>query len=334
MKYLYCSDLKIKKDLILAVTDAFLTEGYNTRSISAKVCGISPTTAGKVANSLISNGIFEERTILAPIGHKRSCRHLFPSKELSVIVIDLTSVRFSLTVVDSNLKAIYSKDYEYDPLLDLDDNLTVFLSRAGLGMPYKAKGPTQICVLLSERPEGLFLQDFLPRFSDKPLIDRIIAETYGKIPLLYISEKDAFGAAIKYGINGTRNCSVAYIRENEGYKCFSYCNGISKICYLDNLMIENTSLTVANSLPHSKDEHEKIISRLINFADVAFSPNLVLIGEQSQDIDEYSINQIEKNLILSGVPRPIIKLCSKESDIRVLGAARATVRSLIEIIIK
>lgn len=326
--------LDIKEPLANALVDAFLSCGSNTRTMAAKACKVSLTTSGKLANLLVSSSYFVERLDRAEISGQRRCRHLYLSSSVSVVVIDMSSPRYTLSVVEGEHKLIYSRSYDYDPNLDFESNLTVFLSRTAMGMPYKKGGLMHICVILSDEKTAKTAQAYLPREIDKTRIQEVISTAFGKAPALFVREADAFSAAVRYGIGKTKNCSVCYLRADAPQSLLFTSDKVTISRDLGSLLTDRGALQSINIDLLTREERETILSRLVNFAFVAYSPDLIMLGSQRSNIDDSTVKAIRYKLASLGAGYPVIKLCSDAEDLRILGAARATVKQAIKRLFK
>lgn len=323
------SQLNIQRSLIDKMIDSYLSDGSNTRSETAKRCNVSLSTSGKVANTLVSLGLFDEK-LQASSRMGRRCRHLFIKNSVDTVVIDMSSPEFSLSLICGADIYRYGKTYKYDPSLDFEANLTVFLSRTCIGMPINKKAIINFCIIHSDAPHIASVQAYLPDISDKHRISDILKRTIGKTPLLFISRKDAFASAISYGILNTQDCSVSYIFADSPLLSYNFSRGNSSVCNLSNLLINGQPAQKLYDNIFSKEESELLLTHLINFADTAFVSDMIMIESNSISIDDPLLNSVRRDLALAGISVPILKVCTKDPGICILGAARATVSQFIK----
>lgn len=125
------SQQHIKWENTHAFFDAVAEAGAISRAEIAARTGLSLMTVGKIADSLDACGIMsqekDERVLAGRTARLVSCR-----PEWHILILDLTSPQYRLTVLDLACKIVEEIEYPYDDALFCEENLVLFLKNLPL----------------------------------------------------------------------------------------------------------------------------------------------------------------------------------------------------------
>ena len=117
--------LNMRPSLVDDLIHAYLSGNAPTRASVSESCGVSRASAGKVAKALVESKIMCEKTF--SMNGDAPSAHLFVDDDVNVMIIDLSTPRFSLALFDPNAQVKFQATYSYDTSVLFDDNLNIFL---------------------------------------------------------------------------------------------------------------------------------------------------------------------------------------------------------------
>ena len=324
----------MRPDLLDKLLFAFLSGDFQTRRTVCEKCNVSRVTASKVAKALIESKIMCEKTFAQ--GDTAPSAHLSVDDDLSIMIIDLSSPTFSLSLVSPDTRVRIETTHTYDASMTFDDNLNVFLSRCGLkakqsGYPYSA-----ITVIYADEARRGYLENVdvratLPSIKDKRKIDESIYSVFHKHPISHLTVSQAIGEALRFGLTDgtTGNEGVSYIFIGSRISSFHiYPDGSVTVCSPQYILTEEENALVSRWQFMSKDELDSIFVHTAIFMSSAFSPSIILLESDLIHPDDVTAARLTRAFAIKGILPPIVRVKDRRSQLYLLGAIRSSVHSL------
>ena len=329
--------INMRSELFNDLVRAFLSDNAPSRTSVCEDTGVCKITASKVACALIESGFMCEK-LFSLNGKERPRLHLFLRDTVRVLLIDLSTPRFKMSIVANDASILFDSSYSYDSCIPFDDNVNIFLSRCGLSVRHSGYTFSAISVLYADndqksRTVSSPYQAILPSIRQKDTVSHAIYEIFRKTPETHLTVSDAICEAMRYDAKGTDKMNGAsYIFVGKSLLAFHcYRDGSKTVCSPEKLLSENEKNSLYHSHLSSKDEIDNIFIRLCEFMDAAFSPSYILIESDLHTPDEVTAKKITRAFALSGKNSPILKVRTCVSnDLHIHGILRSTVFSLIK----
>ncbi|MBQ7829256.1 MAG: hypothetical protein IJ345_03195 [Clostridia bacterium] len=327
--------LHVSRELIDKMTDACLTVPKITRAAISESAGVSLVTAGKFLTAM-DECKFTYKKWHFPEDSRPSYCHTV-NEALSILVIDTSSPSFSMSIVRGRSECRFYEQYDYDTSITFGDNLNLFLSRIGANAVRQPFGISAICILISdEKPtrELNITNICAATESDIPAIESATARFFGIKPLLFIKSSEAIASAIRHHtIKAESGDKLAHIYVGKGLSLsiYSDCEPICT-CNIKNLLISGTdTLADLHRQMLSEDDLGKMLYKIVNFADCAFSPNKYVIEYDVTKFASIALKYIKRAFAAAGKPLPEITSINHSAGLAVSGAATLAAAELIKI---
>jgi len=324
------SKLDVKRALLDRMIDSYLQDNCAiTRTSVAKSCGASKTSAGKIASALTNGGFMYERLYSDP--GKHPALHLFSTQNFNVLIIDLSSAKYTLSIMSNDYKCLFEKSHEYDADISFEDNLGIFLSRCGLDARKSGKTYAATCVIYYDIPRNNNTSEFnrkahLPSLSDKGITDKIIYSVFRRYPDLYISTTQAIGATVKYNIfpRHAQGNGVSYVFAGTYLCAFHATSHAITHCNISSLMVDGRCAKdmIGTHLDHT--ELSLLLTRAVNLMYCAYNTDCVILESDVYDLDRGYTADISKAFARSGEFVSDLIVVSRATGAKYAGAVKAT----------
>ncbi|MBR3686361.1 MAG: hypothetical protein IKL66_02620 [Clostridia bacterium] len=327
--------LHVSRELINKMTDACLTVPKITRAAISEKAGVSLVTAGKFLAAMDECKFTYKKRHFPEDSRPSYCHTL--NEALSVLVIDTSSPSFSMSIIRGRSECRFYEQYDYDTSISFADNLKLFLSRIGANAVKQPFGISAICILISdEKParELNITNVCAATESDIPAIDSATARFFGIKPLLFIKSSDAIASAIRHNTIKTESGDkLAHIYVGKGLSLSVYSDSEPICtCNIRNLITSGTdTLADLHRQMLSEDDLGKMLYRVVNFADCAFSPDKYIIEYDTVKFGSTALRYVKRAFAATGKPLPDITSIDHSESLAVLGAATKAAAELIKL---
>ncbi len=327
--------LNMRKENADKLILAFLSGYAPSRASVAKECSVSAVTSGKVAKALIESGFMVEKTFSK---NDESCRsHLFCRECASILLIDISSSVFSIKIINSLGKVKFRSIYDYDPSVELLDNLYIFISRHGERAKKSGHGFCAISVMYAddnscEYLENEYVKCSLPRISDKALVTQTVYDIFGKKPASHLTVSQAICESIKFKVHGDMIGfgGLSYIFIGRHVSLFHIYENMSVTVCSPKVILDECGLVPAS--PHkyiSSAKAEQLFIRLADFMGAAFSPSSILLESDTFEPSDETAQMITRKFSMLLNKSPKIYTKGNSHPLCELGAVRSTLYNII-----
>ncbi len=325
----------MKKENIDRLILSFLSGYAPSRASVAKECSVSDTTASKVAKALINSGFMVERTF-AKKG-EATCAHFFCRDCACILLIDISTSVYKMSIVSSTGKVRFRTYYEYDMSISPFDNLAVFLERHSDKAKKSGYAFCAISVIYAddnaiEHLENRNIRSHLTSVISKELISQAVYEVFGKRPLSHFTVSKAISEAIKFkvhdnsiGLNG-----MSYIFIGSHISLFhAYESGEVAVCSPQGFLTdEEKKLLIIGKYMQEKDA-ERLFIKLAGYMGAAFAPSFLILESDACTPDRITCEKITRAFSVSSMKVPIIYTKDNSFPLHELGAVRSTLHTVI-----
>ena len=327
--------LHVSRELIDKMTDTCLTVPKITRAAISESAGVSLVTAGKFL-TVMDECKFTYKKYSFPEDSRPVYCHIL-NEALSVLVVDVSSPSFSMTIIRGKSECRFYEQYDYDTSITFGDNLNLFLARIGANAVKQPFGISAICILISdEKPTSSLdiTKVCAATESDIPAIESATARFFGIKPLLFIKSSEAIASALKHNtIDIKTSDKIAHIYVGKGLSLSIYSSYEPIcICNIKNLITSGTdTLADLHRQMLSEDDLGKMLYRVVNFADCAFSPDKYIIEYDTVKFGSTALRYVKRAFAATGKPLPDITSINHSESLAVLGAATKAAAELIKL---
>ena len=330
------AELHVSAELIDKMTNACLSVPKITRSAVSEQAGVSLVTAGKFLAAMDECKFTYKKLHYSEGSPKASYCHTL-NEALSILVIDLSSQCYSMSIIRGKTECRFFEQYDYDPSITFSDNLYLFLSRSGATAVKQPFGISAICIIISDEKPTDPLSLVSTRATtekDIPMVESTVARFFSTQPILCIKASDAISSALKHNaINTASGCTTAHIYVGKGLSLSIYSDRDTRcVCNVKDLLVNGTD--TASDLHKqmlSEEDLGKILYRLVNFADCAFSPEKYIIEYDTVKFGSTALRYVKRAFAAVGKPLPDTIAIDHSSSLSVLGAATEAAIRLIKL---
>ena len=273
--------IRVGEDATSCILNSILECDTPTRKSISERTGYSEVTVGKVMQAIYSLSLAEKK-VSKPERGGHVCAHLTHSKQIHFLIIDISTRRFSLSLVSSALSYDFHYSYLYSDALRYEENLLTFLNAGAQrllasGLDYSAS------VLIADNLGGRQCIGYIsqinpPKACDISVIKSKICSILGTAPDLVISPD----AAIKQYLIAKTQLDSAYLMIGQTLSAYYLSKaGNLTVCKPWNVVTGNMPL---NDFLRSTGDISAIFSsaaRLINTLDATFSPKEIIVQSDS-----------------------------------------------------
>lgn len=327
--------LHVSRELIDKMTDACLTVPNITRATISEKAGVSLVTAGKFLTAMDECKFTYKKWHFSEGSRPSYCHTL--NEALSILVIDASSQSFSMSIIRGGSECRFFEQYDYDSSISFADNLNLFLSRIGANVVKQPFGISAICILISDEKisDSLRLSSICAATEkDISTIESAVVRFFGIKPILCLKASEAISSALKHNaVDTASNLTTAHIYVGKGLSLSLYSSDDSPCaCNIQNLLISGTdTLADLHRQMLSEDDLGKILYKLVNFADCAFSPEKYIIEYDTVKFGSTALKYIKRAFAATGKPLPDITAINHSASLAVLGAATSAAAKLIKL---
>ena len=307
------------------VIDAYLQNPGSTRQRIADICSVSKTTVCKVASALTECGFASER-IYANSG-ERPARHLFATEDMNIMLIDVSSAHYTISIVSTGYCCLFHQGYSYDSAESFENNLNLFLSKCGYLARKCAKPYTTIAVIYADMPsdQSAFPTEgcaYLPSTQDKSLMDEMIHSVFHRYPDYYVGTSEAVHNALKYSLIplSSDRYGLAYIFAGSYVSSFFVDPSGVQFCNAGSLIVDGVTASRLLAHPKSTDDINRAVSHLVNFMTCAFGACSCIIESDSLVLNDATAQSICRTLAKAGELAPNLILTSASPSVKHKGA--------------
>ena len=327
-------ELKTRPDVLDTLIRAYLSDNAPSRTSICEDTGISKPTASKVASALIDSGFMCER-LFSLDGKERPRLHLFLRDSVRILLVDLSSSQFKMSILAGDASVVLESAYNYDSSITFDDNINIFLSRCGLSVKHSGVGFSAISVLYADSSRINNLRQIpLPSIKQKDTISHAILEILGKTPEKHLTISDAICEAVRFNVNCTKVLSgVSYIFVGRTLLAFhAHTDSTKTVCAPERLLTNDETHVLQSPQSSTKESVDEIFIRLCRFMDAAFSPSIIILESDIHEPDDRTAQRISRDFALAGHNPPLISTISAErgSPVHLSGIVRSTVYALVK----
>ncbi len=323
--------LNIKQESLGKMIDACIALPESDRASVSQYSGVSLVTAGKLLSAL-DECRFTKTVYKHPEGGRPIKIHRI-NDDLTATVIDLSSPYCSVSVIKSDGAAVFYKRYNYPTGIALKEGILAALSRACLEIKDLDLTVSAICTILADDTCGTRAALTL---RDKDWLEVTVATIFGIAPTAQLTFSEALTSALRYGRMPTAaQTNVAYICIGDVVKlCFLPESSSPVICKPQDLLISDV-LTVTDALDEmiSPSDFAKLLSRVVNLAHCAFSPQEYLIEYDGTKFGGKAHYEIKRSFAMLSKEAPTIYTRDHRSSVAHLGAAALVASEFIKLYI-
>ena len=328
----------MRSELLERLVIAYISDNTPSRTSVCERTGVCKITASKVANALIESGFMGER-LFSLSKNERPRQHLFLRDPVRILLIDLSTPRFKMSIISNDASPIFDSGYNYDSSIPFDDNVNIFLSRCGLAVKHSGHTFAAISVLYADEVqrntiENSIYRSTLPSIKQKDAISCAIYKIFRKAPDTHLTVSDAISESMRFSTQGEDALNgSSYLFVGSKLLAFhSYNDGSKAVCSPEKLLsVEEKGLI---SQPHliSKEETDELFIMLCKFMDAAFSPSSITLESDIHTPDCVTSQKITRAFALDGRSAPLIYVRTTNSCTSAIlnGVLRCTVFSLIK----
>ena len=327
--------LNMRSDTLEKLIMAYLSGYAPSRASAAEMCSVSKVTSGKVANALLNSGFMTERIFAC--GGGRPSAHLFFRVSANILLVDLSSSVFKISICNALGQIKFHAEHEYDTSISPDDNLNIFISRCGIRAKKSNHSFNAISVIYADINSRACLEnDFvcarLPQISDTDYISNVVYDIFGMRPIKNLTVSETISEAIRFKAHGiTADSGISYVFIGDHISLFHvYPNSSVTVCSPQTLLDddERKSLSLYGNM--TKDDADRLFIRLCSFMGAAFSPSSILLESDKFSPDRETSEKIIKKFALANQNPPIIYTKSNKFPLCVIGAVRSTLFKLVK----
>ncbi|MGM9644493.1 MAG: hypothetical protein ACI3X1_05340 [Eubacteriales bacterium] len=326
--------LDLKAETLDKLIFSYLSGYAPTRASVAESCSVSEMTAGKAARALIESGFMCERQYSSD--GKRPCFHLFCNEGVRVLVIDLSSSAFKMSIVSPYGDIKFHTEYEYDTEISHADNLNVFFSRHSMNVKKSGYSFCAISVIYADIPvsrPGMSVYGFLPNISSEEHIANLVHSEFGKYPASHMTVSDAILNSLKFKAYGNTidPCGLSYIFIGRHISAFHiHGDGSVTVCSPESLFPDIAGKLFTDHMLTEKNVSDAIFVQLAHFMGCAFSPSHIILESDILSPDDTTAELLWRKFALSGLNTPTVSFKDNSRPLRLVGASRKTLFSVIK----
>lgn len=269
--------VNVGKNTLASVLDAILESDCPTRKSIAGKTGYSEVTVGKVMQAIYLLSLASKET-RKPSDNGRVCAHLAYSDNVRLLVLDISTRRFTMTLISSGLSCDFHYVYTYSDSLRYEENLMIFLSNGAqrlteLNLDYSAS------LLISDNIDGVqrishTSQIMPPPACNLSLIREKISSVLGSAPDLTVSPDEA----IKQYLLLKHGKDSAYILTGQTLSAYYLSKaGELIVCKPWDVIVDGVTLKEYLCLSGDISVIFSSAARLINILDCTFSPKNIIL---------------------------------------------------------
>ncbi len=327
-------NLTVRPLLLEKLLFEYMSGHAPSRSSTADTCCVSTVTSGKVANALLDSGFMVGK--IFSTNEKRPCKHLLFSDKASILLIELSTSVYKMSVVSPDGKISLCLSHTYDPEVSFDDNLNIFISRNGLKLKRSRIEFAAISVIYADegRREQLERRNrisCLPPIILRDYIDSVIFTILGKRVTTHLTVSEAIREAVKFRAidigASLRGISSVFIGTNSS-SFHVYPSGSVTVCSPENILSKEELADIDNIRLIPKEKADALFVHISDFMDSAFSPSVLLLDSDIFNPDLETAERISRKFTLTSRQAPIIYTRNSSFPLAYLGAARCTIFSL------
>ena len=235
--------IKVGEDATSSILNCILESDSPTRKSVAERTGYSEVTVGKVMQAIYSLSLAEKQ-IKKPEDNGRVCAHIKNSEQIRFLVIDVSTRKFSLSLISSALSHDFHYSYLYSDALRYEENLLTFLNVGAqriseFNLDYSAS------VLITDNLGGRQCIGYVseitpPKACDVSVVKSKICSIFGFFPDIVISPD----TAIKQYLISKAELDSAYILIGQTLSAYYLSKaGNLTICKPWNIVVGNMPLS-------------------------------------------------------------------------------------------
>ncbi len=288
--------IKVGKTALASILDYIIETDSPTRKSVAKKTGYSEVTIGKVMQAVYSLSLAEKQ-VRKPVEGGHVCAHLGHSDQVRFLVIDVSTRKFSISLISSAQSYDFHFSYLYSDSLRYEENLLSFLNIGAQrlsesGLDHSAS------VLIADNIGGRQCIGYIsqiaqPKACDVSIIKSKISSILGFAPDVVISPD----AAMKQYLLSLAGPDSAYILIGQTLAAYYLSKaGNFTICKPWNIVANN--MTLCDYLCTAGDISVifSSVARLINTLDATFSPKQIIIQSDSLALGQNFGNEVDEFL--------------------------------------
>ncbi len=320
--------LKIRPALLEKLLFECMSGHAPSRQDVSEKCNVCTATSGKAVKALVDSGFMCKRIFSK--NEQRPCSHLLFNDISSILLIDLSSSVYRMSVVHPNGSFLFSEKYIYDSSISFDDNLNIFISRNGLKLKRSRLEFTAISVLFSDenKRQSKVRVAHIPSIHLSSYIDSVIFTILGRRTATHFTVSSSISEAIKFraidlDLQKGGISSVYIGNEISAFHVFE--NGSAILCNPENILSRDELNDIQNIRLINKERSDALFIKLCDFMDSAFSPSIFLIDSDIAPPDAKTADKIACKFSLTDRATPIIYTRDNNFPLSYLGAARKTI---------
>ncbi len=329
-------NLNIRPALLDKLLGEFLSGHAPSIASVSEAVKISKATASKVAHALVKSEFMCEKIFSKP--DERPSSHFLFEDKASILLIDLSSSIYKMSIVNPNGRILFSSSYTYDSTTSLNDNLNIFISRNGLKVKNSNLDFAAISVMYADenRRRQLEVQErtsHLPPILLREYIEDLIHTVLGKRVSIHITVSDAVSEAVKFKtleIDTTKN-GISSVFIGSHISAFHiYSGGSATVCSPENMLSGEEIHDLCNINLISKEKADRLFVHISDFMDCAFSPSVLLLESDVLLPDIETAEKISRRLTLTNRPAPLIYTRDNSFPLYYIGIARSTLLPIVK----
>lgn len=328
--------INVKRDTLSKMIDAAVSRQEFTKRDIFRDAGVSTASAVKLLTAL--NGCrFTRSKFNYPAGSKPFTSHSF-SDNLSILVIDLSLPRYSMSIICRQTGCRFYHTYSYNPLMTFRENISAFLIKECQKAVDQPFGIAAICLIYADRKD-LDMSAFsgsvahLPSKSDLEKIALDIGSIFGVMPILKLTNAQAIKSAIDYGLIEAipKHSAATYIYVGSSISVFyEPAQGEPIVCDIKNILInDHETLSALLDDTMSSEGLGRALYRIVNFTHCAYSAPRYVIEYDSLKFGAKTLRELKRAFVISGEALPEITALNHCPGLSHLGAAAASTAKLI-----
>lgn len=278
-------------------------------------------TVGKVFDAVCALSL-ASKEIRKPSHGGRVCAHLNYSDDINLLVIDLSSRYFCMSVMSLSLKVRHRFSYTYSDVLRYEENLLKFLT-FGLQEMKNHISDISACVLIAENADRVCRHDtyaYMPlAASNIPQIKKLISDVLGFPPDITVSPEIAIKQYLM-SIEGGADSGYILIG-NTLSMCYLSRVGNISVCNPWDLIVDGKPLWKYISTSCEIDVIYTAAAKLVNTLDCAFSPRHIYLQSDSYALGDAFVGIVSGYLSQVCPAKSTIHICRSALPIQLTGAA-------------
>lgn len=315
--------IRVGEDATSSILNCILESDSPTRKSVAERTGYSEVTVGKVMQAIYSLSLAEKQ-IRTPEGGSHVCAHLTHSEQTRFLIIDVSTRRFSLSLVSSALSYDFHYTYSYSDGLRYEDNLLTFLN-IGAQRLSESDLDYSASVLISDNLGsrqciGYISHTTPPKACDVSVMKSKISSIFGFAPDLVISPD----VAIKQYLIAKAQVDSSYILIGQTLSAYYLSKaGNLTVCKPWNIAAGNMPMSDYLCATGDISVIFSSAARLINTIDATFSPKLIIVQSDSLALGRDFGNEVNEFLSSLYNTDRIIKILDSSHFAQSVGGALA-----------